>query len=163
MTLNLDALQAGLGTATCGPDVADAYLLKDRVYEYDLCLRPYTIGKQQPEDLYRYACPALDTLMVALPEIEVEMEGSADFRLFNHPVTVTLSCPDDDAVIRYTTDGSEPDESATLYEMPFQIDESCVLSVKAFNADKSSYTVHRIFDRHYIKNTTFTSVTIFTQ
>ncbi|MBQ5957909.1 MAG: DUF4981 domain-containing protein [Bacteroidales bacterium] len=155
MTLNLDALQAGLGTATCGPDVADAYLLKDRVYEYDLCLRPYTVGKQQPEDLYRYACPALDTLMVALPEIEVEMEGSADFRLFNHPVMVTLSCPDDDAVIRYTTDGSEPDESATLYEMPFQIDESCVLSVKAFNADKSSYTVHRIFDRHYIKNTTF--------
>ena len=156
MTLNVDALQAGLGTATCGPDVAEPYLLNQKVYEFDVCLRPYTIGKQNPEELYRYGCPVFDSLMVATPEIKAEMNGSADYRIFNQPLTITLTCPDVDAVIRYTTDGSEPDETSTLYKKPFLLDESCELSVKAFAKDKEgSYTTHRVFERHYIKNTTF--------
>ena len=67
MTLNVDALQAGLGTATCGPDVAERYLLKDSTYQYDICLRPYPVGKQDPAELYRYQVPKADRFMDAIP------------------------------------------------------------------------------------------------
>ena len=67
MTLNVDAFQAGLGTATCGPDVAEQYLLKDQIYQYDICLRPYPKGKQDPAELYRYQVPQTEELMNAIP------------------------------------------------------------------------------------------------
>ena len=156
MTLNVDALQAGLGTATCGPDVAEQYLLKEKVYEYDICLRPYKIDQQNPEELYRYVCPALDTLLVATPAIKAEMNGNAEYRIFNQPLTVTLTCSDPEAELRYSLDGSEPNETSKLYKKPFAIDETCELSVKAFAKGKeASYTAHRLFERHYIKSTTF--------
>ena len=67
MTLNVDARQAGLGTATCGPDVAEQYLLKDSIYQYDICLRPYPVGKEDPSELYRYQVPQTEELMNAIP------------------------------------------------------------------------------------------------
>jgi beta-galactosidase len=67
MTLNLDARQAGLGTATCGPDTDEKYLLNDKYYEYVVCLRPYYVGKQDPAELYRYALPTFDTLFASTP------------------------------------------------------------------------------------------------
>ena len=67
LTLNVDAWQAGLGTATCGPDVADPYLLTDSIYQYTICLRPYPVGKEDPAELYRYAVPDLSSKMEAIP------------------------------------------------------------------------------------------------
>lgn len=67
MTLNVDARQAGLGTATCGPDVADQYLLMDSIYQYDICLRPYPVGKQDPAELYRYQVPQAEEFMKTIP------------------------------------------------------------------------------------------------
>ena len=58
MTLNVDALQAGLGTATCGPGVDDPYLITEKVFDYDVCIRPYPVGKQDPAELYRYQSTA---------------------------------------------------------------------------------------------------------
>jgi hypothetical protein len=56
-----------LGTATCGPDVAEKYLLQDAVYQYDICLRPYPVGKQDPAELYRYQVPQTEKFMEAIP------------------------------------------------------------------------------------------------
>ena len=67
MTLNVDAFQAGLGTATCGPDVAEQYLLRDTIYQYDICLRPYPVGKQDPAELYRYQVPKNEKFMESIP------------------------------------------------------------------------------------------------
>ena len=67
MTLNVDGWQAGLGTATCGPDVAEQYLLTDTIYQYDLCLRPYPVCKLDPAELYRYQVPSAGKLMEAIP------------------------------------------------------------------------------------------------
>ncbi len=156
MTLNVDAYQSGLGTATCGPDVADQYLLKDKVYEYDVCLRPYLVGKQNPTELYRYVCPSVGSSMTAIPAIKVEIDGKEDFRIFNRPMKVTLTCEDPTAKIYYTLDGTEPTKESALYKKPIIVDKSCCLAVKAFAKDKiESYSVHRIFERHYIKNTSF--------
>ena len=67
MTLNVDALQSGLGTATCGPDTDEKYLLNEKYYEYVVCLRPYPVGKQDPAELYHYAVPSFDTLFATTP------------------------------------------------------------------------------------------------
>ena len=74
MTLNVDYRQAGLGTATCGPDVAAQYLLHDKYYEYMVCLRPYYVGKQTCEELYQFAFPSFDSLFKALPYVYPDYE-----------------------------------------------------------------------------------------
>ena len=69
---------------------------------------------------------------------------------------VTLTCEDPTAKIYYTLDGTEPTKESALYKKPFIVDKSCCLAVKAFAKDKiESYSVYRIFERHYIKNTSF--------
>ena len=156
MTLNVDALQAGLGTATCGPGVAEPYRIALKSYDYDLCLRPYPIGKETPENLYHYACPDNTTAMVATPQIKVEMDGKEDFRIFNSPLTVTLSCEDPEAKIHYTLDGTEPTEQSKKYQKPLTIEQSGLLKVKAFaDGKEESFTATRAFERRYIKTTTF--------
>ncbi len=69
MTLNVDARQAGLGTATCGPDTDEKYLLKEKYYEYVVCLRPYSVGKQDPAGLYHYAVPSFEKTFEATPYV----------------------------------------------------------------------------------------------
>ena len=156
LTVNVDALQAGLGTATCGPGVAEPYRIQARSFDYDICIRPYPLGKQTPEELYRYACPSSLSSMVSMPEIKVDMDGVEDFRIFNQPLNVTLSCDDASATLYYTLDGTEPTEKSKKYTKPFKIDESCNLAVKAVAKGKEdSFAVHRVFERFYIKNTTF--------
>ena len=156
ITLNVDAHQSGLGTATCGPGVAEQYLLQNKVYEYDLCIRPYPVGKQDLSELYRFACPSVNSLMTDAPEIKVEMDGKEEYRIFNKPLQVTLTCEDPTATIYYTLDGTEPTTESTPYKKPFLVDKSCELSAKAFAKNRiPSYSVHRTFERHYIKNTTF--------
>ena len=156
MTLNVDALQSGLGTATCGPDVADPYLISDKVFDYGVCLRPYRVSKQDLNEMYRWDCPRLDSFLTSVPVIRATLEGVEDYRLFNHPLTITLSCDDADAVLFYTLDGSEPTEKSIRYSKPFQINGTCMVTVKAFSKGKeSSCSVHRFFERSYIKSTSF--------
>jgi hypothetical protein len=53
--------------------------------------------------------------------------------LFEEPITVTLSAPlQNSAEIRYTTDGSPPTPTSTLYQSPIHISDSTRLRVTAF-------------------------------
>ncbi len=51
---------------------------------------------------------------------------------YNNTQTVALSHPNPDASIYYTTDGTEPDQSATLYTTPISISENTSLKARAF-------------------------------
>lgn len=53
---------------------------------------------------------------------------------FSGPVEVTLGHEGPGAELRYTLDGSDVHESATLYEGPFRITESATVTVRAFRA-----------------------------
>ena len=66
---------------------------------------------------------------------------------FYPTLEVSLSCLTEGAEIRYTTDGSEPTESSTLYEGPITVTESTVLKAVAF---KSGLGVSAISSGEYV-------------
>ncbi len=51
---------------------------------------------------------------------------------YYEPQTVSITCADADAVIRYTTDGTEPTESSTIYSQPFTVNTTTTIMAKAW-------------------------------
>ena len=155
LTVNVDYKQAALGTATCGPGVDEKYVLGNQVYEYTVLLRAYD-KTQDPIELTRFQLPDATSMMVPTPEIKATMAGKEDFRMFNRPLTIYMSCSDPKAEIHYTTDGSEPTMKSSLYKSSFVILKTCTIKAKAFKkGEPSSFVALRQFNRLNIKGTTF--------
>ena len=155
LTVNVDYKQAPIGTATCGPGVDEKYVLGNQVYEYTVLLRAYD-KTQDPIELFRFQVPDATSMMVPTPEIKATMAGKEDFRIYNRPLTIYLSCADPKAEIHYTTDGSEPTIHSSLYKSSFVILKTCTIKAKAFKkGEPASFVALRQFNRLNIKNTTF--------
>ena len=154
LTVNIDYKQAPIGTATCGPGVDEKYVLGNQVYEYTVLLRAFDTIDQ--EELIRYQLPKADSLMVPMPEIKATMAGKEDFRMFNRPLTIYMSCADPKAEIHYTTDGSEPTKQSPVYSKSFIILKTTTIKAKAFKKGMvPSFVALRQFNRLNIKGTTF--------
>ena len=155
LTVNIDYKQAPIGTATCGPGVDEKYVLVNQVYEYTVLLRVFD-KMQDPIELTRFQVPNVDSLMVPMPEIKAAMAGKEDFRMFNRPLTISMTCAEPDAEIHYTTDGSEPTMKSSLYKSSFVILKTTAIKAKAFKKGSvPSFVALRQFDRLNIKSTTF--------
>lgn len=77
---------------------------------------------------------------------------------FSQPLTVTLTCPqaDNQVIIRYTLDGSEPTESSERYTAPITIGATTMVRARAFASDMPpSFVSSRRFNYDYIVKTTF--------
>ena len=156
LTVNVDYKQAPIGTATCGPGVDEKYVLGNKVYEYTVLLRAFDTNKEDPIELYRFQVPDVDSLMLPTPKIKAAMAGKEDFRMFNRPLTISMTCADPKAEIRYTTDGSEPTGKSKLYKSSFIILKTCTIKAKAFKKGMvPSFMALRQFNRLNIKGTTF--------
>ena len=154
LTVNIDCKVAPIGTATCGPGVDEKYVLKNQVYEYTVLLRAF--DEIEPLELSRFQLPDAAAMMVPTPEIKATMAGKEDFRMYNRPLTISLTCVDPDAEIHYTTDGSEPTMKSSLYKSSFVILKTCTIKAKAFKkGNVSSFVALRQFNRLNIKGTTF--------
>jgi hypothetical protein len=154
-TVNVDYKQAPIGTATCGPGVDEKYVIGNQVYEYTVLLRAFD-KTQDPIELTRFQLPEVDSIMLPMPEIKAMMAGKEDFRMFNRPLTISMTCADPKAEIRYTTDGSEPTMKSSLYKSSFVILKTCTIKAKAFKKGSvPSFVALRQFNRLNIKNTTF--------
>ena len=155
LTVNVDYKQAPIGTATCGPGVDEKYVLGNQVYEYTVLLRAFD-KSQDPIELTRFQLLDADSIMLPMPEIKATMAGKEDFRMFNRPLTISMTCPDPDAEIHYTTDGSEPTMKSPVYKSSFIITKTTTVKAKAIKKGMvSSFVTLRQFNRLNIKNTTF--------
>lgn len=155
LTVNIDYKVAPIGTATCGPGVDEKYVLKNQVYAYTVLLRAFN-KKQDPIELSHYQVPDATALMAPMPEIKAMMAGKEDFRMFNRPLTISMTCVDPDAEIRYTTDGSEPTMKSPTYKSSFIITKTTTVKAKAFKKGMlPSFVSLRQFNRLNIKTTTF--------
>ena len=155
LTVNVDYKQAPIGTATCGPGVDERYVIGNQVYEYTVLLRAFDTT-QDPIEFTRFQVPIADSNMLPMPEIKATMAGKEDFRMFNRPLTISMTCADPDAEIHYTTDGSEPTMKSSVYKSSFIILKSCTIKAKAFKKGSApSFVSLRQFNRLNIKSTAF--------
>ncbi len=76
-----------------------------------------------------------------------EMSPQAGF--YSGSVSVVLSTTEPNAEIRYTTDGSEPNQNSTLYTGPITLTETTVLRARSISADGN------VLDGHIETNTYF--------
>ena len=155
LTVNVDYKQAPIGTATCGPGVDEKDVIGNQVYEYTVLLRAFD-KLQDPIELSRFQVPNATEWMLPMPEIKAAMAGKEDFRMYNRPLTISLTCADSEAEIHYTTDGSEPTMKSPVYKSSFVILKTTTVKAKAFKKGMvSSFVALRQFNRLNIKNTTF--------
>jgi hypothetical protein len=71
------------------------------------------------------------------PVVQPPFVKSGDL-LFEKSTVVELACETSNSTIRFTLDGSEPNENSALYEKPFEISESTILKMKAFAPDRKT-------------------------
>ena len=155
LTMNIDYKQAPIGTATCGPGVDEKYVIGNQVYEYTVLLCAFD-KTQDPIELTRFQVPDATALMVPTPEIKAKMLGDENFRMFNRPLTISMTCADPKAEIRYTKDGSEPTLKSSVFSKPFIILKTATIKAKAFKKGSvPSFVALRQFERLNIKGTTF--------
>lgn len=61
--------------------------------------------------------------------------------------TVTITCADEDAVLRYSTDGEDPTAESTLYEGPFTLTEAATVKAIAFKGEEFSSIASKDFEK----------------
>lgn len=82
-----------------------------------------------------YGVTGLEPSIVETPVI------SEPSNSYVNPITVTLTCATEDAIIYYTTDGTTPDETSTRYYNPFTLDSTCTLKARAFKGGMDPSTI----------------------
>ena len=103
----------------------------------------------------------LDNILVSAeatvtPTVEVPVFNPAA-GTYADSVTFNLTCATDDATIYYTTDGTEPTETSTLYSTPITLTASTTVKAKAFKTDWTSSataTAAYIITNHSASNDT---------
>ena len=155
LTVNIDYKVASIGTATCGPGVDEKNVIGNQLYEYTVLLRAFD-KSLDPIELTRFQLPDVTTMMLPTPEIKATMLGDENFRMFNRPLTISMTCADPNAEIHYTTDGSEPTKKSPVYSKSFIVLKTTTIKARAFKKGSvSSFVTLRQFNRLNIKGTTF--------
>jgi hypothetical protein len=73
---------------------------------------------------------------------------TADSRTFADNLEISMGCIDTEAVIRYTTDGSDPVEQSMIYSQAFVIDENTQIKAYSFAEEKvPSKVVEGVFSQ----------------
>lgn len=109
-----------------------------------------SLQKTTPSQLLSTLYPRLASGILEPPVI------SASEPRFASPLTVTLAAADKDAQIRYTTDGSEPDENSLLYREPLLLTTTTLVKARTFAPGQPpSFVAARRFNYDYILRTRF--------
>ena len=75
------------------------------------------------------------------PVVQVPYIKSGEL-LFENSTSVSLACDSKNSTIRFTLDGSEPNETSPVYSQPFEIKQSTVLKIRAYDQDKKPGSVY---------------------
>ncbi|MBN2581872.1 MAG: family 43 glycosylhydrolase [Planctomycetes bacterium] len=103
----------------------------EKGWSRDICLDPVAFDERgvfggTPTRGVAQTVPACNPSLVWSPDI------CPRGAVFNKQVTVSLSSHTPGAQIRYTLNGTEPDESSPLYEKPFTLTASATVKARAF-------------------------------
>lgn len=149
-----------------GKGIKKGYLIKNTVYTYDNAATvAFLLGVKQP---YSWIGKPLKSAFEGFPEPDlgnqkVLMASPVIFPrpnlydpsggLFVDEFPAVKMEAMDQAEIRYTTDGSEPDRNSELYSKPFQLNRSAVVMAKAFSGNQKESNVVAAYFRVVESNT----------
>ena len=88
--------------------------------------------------------------------IQSEVVFSHQGGVIDTPISLVLSGNTEGEVIRYTTDGTAPSETSTIYTNPIQINENTTVQAQLFLAN---YLPSSVYTHSYIMNTSTLSFT----
>ncbi len=123
--LNIDYLQNGLGTATCGPGYLDKYIVYPKPFEFRLSF--FSDVNVDPYDYSRTIVPSYPEKPINRVEIVSEVE--------NDKLKVMLNTENKTDQIYYTLNGSEPTRNSSKYIFPFLLHSSCEVAAKVINEE----------------------------
>ena len=128
-----------------GEEYTQSYIIHRSImegdnYVFEMGSEPNTQWGSEEHD--KPVTKILYPLITAAPYI------MADSRTFSSELEIGMGCIDPAAVIRYTTDGSDPDEHSMIYTQPFSIDENTRIRAFSYAQDKvSSKVIEGIFSQ----------------
>ncbi len=88
-------------------------------------------------------------LQIATPVISPEPET------YDEAQTITITCETEDVEIYYSLDGTDPDQTSTLYTSPFNLGSSATVKARAYKED---WQESEIASADYVINTDFVLV-----
>ena len=129
VTFNLDHLQQGLGTATCGPSCFPQYVVPVHAMHFTMRLKPFA-GTVNEHRVSIERSPLVPVIFSATPEVKSD-------KIFTESTKAVMSA-EGNAVIRFTLDGSIPDEHSRQYKGPVTIRDQAVLIAKIFTGNTNA-------------------------
>lgn len=149
-TLDVDYLTTGVGGAQCNMGFQESSLLKKHEYQFTVHLRPYECMEYDAQDFRRIAYPKVESGIIELPVISKSRDR------FDSPMQITITCKTPNVEIHYTLDGTIPTEKSPRYTKPFTIQNSAIVSARAYKKDEApSFVATQQFTFDYVESCTF--------
>ena len=145
--------------------IADGLVLAPQGDRFRLHLKAWNLPTDSLADLCATAAYRMPTVTSGIPKPPVI---TADAPRFAQPLKVTIAQStkqqntkatkqsSNNTIIKYTIDGSEPDENSATYKEPFTIDKTTIVKARVYEKETPpSFTATRKFNYDYILRTTF--------
>lgn len=117
---SIDAQQDGMGGGSCGPGVRPEYRLDLKDTDYTYCIS--LVNKETD----------LSALMSESPFLAAPVIYPKERMIYKDGKKIEIVSSVEGAEIRYTLDGSEPNESSPLYKAPIQLSSDCTVKAKTY-------------------------------
>ena len=125
--VNIDYRQNGLGTATCGPGYLDKYIVFGKPMSFNIRIVPLP---ERFDSNYNLVGAKQDIDLENLPLVGVIKEYNSAELGSNITLVSNRNFP-----VYYTLDGSNPDQSSTVYSEPFLIKKSSNLKAATISEE----------------------------
>ncbi len=129
--LNIDYLQNGLGTATCGPGYLEKYTIKARPMSFNFLITPQFSSGLNPYNIAYVDLPKFKEKEIPLVDIQTKETESGDELL------ISLQSNSENGKTYYTKNGSIPNSKSDIYSMPFIIKKSCTIAACVISDNNS--------------------------
>ena len=149
-SLHVDYKMSGIGAAASGNPLQPEHLVKQKTYKFQMHFCGYDPIETAPRDFRQIAYPLIQSGLLDMPVLTTDRER------FDAPMHVSMTSNNPKSIIRYTLDGSIPDESSPRYSAPILIDKSTIVKARAFLAGAStSFTAVKRCVYDYVSAATF--------
>ncbi|UCD75478.1 MAG: alpha-L-fucosidase [Phycisphaerales bacterium] len=116
-----------------GNDCRRAYLLADREEDLPVMRRGTGVRIVVPPDAPDAICSVVALEITGRPVVYDAPQIVSASEVFVRPLSVELQTPSDELEIRYTLDGTDPNEGSALYDKPITLTDTTLIKARSFH------------------------------